>query len=157
MHYCPESAPSLAWDIPETLWNAVSRAAQIIALSCLSEQRFFMGHFSPHLNSTMFRVVSQGVTAGSDRVGLTYLRRGGALQVGGRRFSNTVFQQPPQIEGTECKTVNRRLARALEKAQRSRNPVWEPIAASLEPFLLGHARDARIGLGYLRHALSHGL
>ncbi|MGU3541015.1 hypothetical protein [Methylobacterium sp. A54F] len=136
---------AVPWDVPAALWDKVSRAAQILAVSCLAEQRFFMGHFSAHMNATMFRPVGQGISAGSDGIGLTYLRRGGALRVGGLRFSNAIFQRPPQIEGTECEVVNQRLAKALERAQRSNRPVWDPIAASLELFLLGHAEMPDLG------------
>jgi hypothetical protein len=135
---------AVPWDIPMTLWKAANCATQILGLSCMSEQRFYEGHFSAHLNATMFRIVGQAISAGSDRIGLTYLRRGGALRVGGRRFSDTVFQQPPQIEGTECSTVNLQLAKALYRAQRSEDPLWQPIAASLELFLLAHAETPEL-------------
>jgi hypothetical protein len=44
-----------AWNIPERMWTDVSRAAEILCLGCLAEQRFLEGHFSPHLNASMFR------------------------------------------------------------------------------------------------------
>jgi hypothetical protein len=128
-----------AWNIPDQMWGSARRAAEILALSCLAEQRFMEGHFSPHLNSTMFQVIGQRITAGSDQIGLFYPRRGGGLRVGGVRFKNVVFQRPSQIEGTRCEVVNVRLAQALSKARRSRSPVWDSVASSLEFFLLGNA------------------
>lgn len=136
---------SVIWDVPAARWNAARRASEMLALACLSEQQFFMGHFSPHMNATMFRLVGQEISAGSNGIGLTYPRRGGSLMVGGRTFDDVVFQQPPQIEGTNCGIVNGRLLKALQTARRSRNPVWEPIAASLEFFLLGHAETPELG------------
>jgi hypothetical protein len=135
----------VSWDVPAAQWDAVRHANKILTLACLSEQRFFMGHFSPHMNATVFRIVSQGISAGSNDIALTYSRRGNSLTVGGRTFGNTVFQQPPQIEGTTCETINLRLAKALQKARRSGSPVWEQVAASLEFFLLGHAEAPELG------------
>lgn len=127
------------WNVPDRMWGSARRAAEILALSCLAEQRFMEGHFSPHLNATMFQVIGQRVTAGSDQIGLFYPRRGGGLRVGGVRFKDVVFQRPSQVEGTKCEVVNVRLAKALSKARRSKSPVWDPIASSLEFFLLGNA------------------
>jgi hypothetical protein len=136
---------SVIWDIPASRWDAARRASEMLALACLSEQRFFMGHFSPHMNATMFRLVGQGISAGSGGIGLTYPRRGGSLMIGGRTFDDVVFQQPPQIEGTDCGIVNGRLLKAFQSARQSRNPVWEPIVASFEFFLLGHAETLELG------------
>jgi hypothetical protein len=136
---------AVAWDIPGSMWSAANRAAEILALSCLAEQRFLMGHFSPHLNATMFRLVGQGVTVGADGIGLTYPRRGQSLRALGWKFKDLAFQQPPQIEGTGCEVVNLRLAKALHKARSSNSPVWEPIASSLKLFLLGHAEMPDLG------------
>ena len=60
-----------AWNIPREHWNHASSAAKTLALACLSEQRFLEGHFSPHLNATMFHLVGQGVIAGSDQIAPT--------------------------------------------------------------------------------------
>ncbi|WP_262032007.1 hypothetical protein [Microvirga sp. Mcv34] len=128
-----------SWNIPDRMWGSARRAAEILALSCLAEQRFMEGHFSPHLNATMFQIIGQRITAGSDQIGLFYPRRGGGLRVGGVRFKDVVFQRPSQVEGTRCEVVNVRLARALTKASRSKSPIWDPIASSLEFFLLGNA------------------
>ena len=46
-----------SWNIPREHWNLANNAAETLALACLAEQRFFEGHFSPHLNSTMFHLV----------------------------------------------------------------------------------------------------
>jgi hypothetical protein len=132
------------WNIPDQMWGAARRAAQILAVSCLAEQRFMEGHFSPHLNATMFQIIGQRITSGSDQVGLFYPRRGGVLRVGGVRFTDVVFQRPSQVEGTKCDVVNIRLAKALSKARRAKSPVWDPIASSLEFFLLGNAEDPEL-------------
>lgn len=72
-----------AWNIPREYWNNANVAAKTLALACLAEQRFFEGHFSPHLNATMFHLIGQGITAGSDQIAPFYPRRGGGLQIGG--------------------------------------------------------------------------
>jgi hypothetical protein len=132
------------WNIPKSMWTDVSRAAEILALGCLAEQRFFE-RLSPHLNATMFRLIGQGIAAGSDRIALSYLRRGGGLNIGGLRFDDVIFQRPPQTEGTECKIIGTRLIKALAKARQARHPVWGPIASSLEVFLLAHAEAPELG------------
>jgi len=136
---------SQPWNIPERMWTAASRAAEMLALACLAEQRFLEGHNSPHLNATMFRLIGQGITAGSDQIAPVYPRRGSGLRIGGLRFKDIVFQRPSQIEGTECKVVGIRLLKGLDNARRAQHPVWEPIASSLELFLLGHAETPELG------------
>jgi hypothetical protein len=116
----------------------------LLALACLAEQRFLEGHNSPHLNATMFRLIGQGVTAGSDQIAPFYRRRGGGLRIGGLRFKDVVFQRPSQIEGTKCESICTRLIKGVEKARRARHPVWEAIASSLELFLLGHAETPEL-------------
>ena len=133
------------WSIPDRMWPTASRAAKMLALACLGEQRFLEGHFSPHLNTAMFHMIGQRVTAGSDQIAVFYPRRGGGLNVGGLRFKDIVFQRPPQVEGTECRAVGSRLLKGLEKARRGRHPVWEPIASSLDLFLLGHSETHELG------------
>jgi hypothetical protein len=73
-----------------------------------------------------------------------YPRRGQGLNVV-LRFKDIVFQRPPQIEGTECEAIGTRLLKGLEKACRAKHPVWQPIASSLELFLLGHAETPELG------------
>lgn len=133
-----------AWNIPRGHWNYANNAAKILALACLSEQRFFEGHFSPHLNATMFHIIGQGVTSGSDQIAPYYPRRGGGLQIGGLRFKDILFQRPPQIEGTECRTINERLLKAIEKARRLKDPSITAIDASLDLFLLAHAETPQL-------------
>jgi hypothetical protein len=53
-----------AWNIPREHWSYANSAAKTLALACLAEQRFFEGHFSPHLNATMFHLIGEGITAG---------------------------------------------------------------------------------------------
>jgi hypothetical protein len=136
-----------AWNIPREHWNYANNAAKILALACLSEQRFFEGHFSPHLNATMFHIIGQGVTSGSDQIAPYYPRRGGGLQIGGLRFKDIVFQRPAQIEGTECKTINELLVRALEKARRSKASAADAIDSSLEVFLLANTETPELDWG----------
>jgi hypothetical protein len=127
------------------MWKDAGRAAEILALASLAEQRFLEGHLSPHLNASMFRLVGQGITVGSDQITLFHPRRGQGLRIGGLRLKDVIFQRPPQIEGTECKIIGTRLLKGLEKARRTQHPVWEPIASSLEIFLLGHAETPELG------------
>jgi hypothetical protein len=127
------------WNIPRGHWNLAVDAAKKLALACLAEQRFFEGHFSPHLNATMFRIIGQGVSAGSDQIAPYFQRRGGGLQIGGLRFKDVVFQRPPQIEGTSCEAINERLLKALEKAERVKCSAAHAINSSLETFLLANA------------------
>jgi hypothetical protein len=133
-----------AWNIPREYWNYANSAAKTLALACLAEQRFFEGHFSPHLNATMFHLIGQGITAGSDQIAPFYPRRGGGLQIGGLRFKDIVFQRPSQIEGTECRIVNNRLLKALDRARRLKAPCIDAIDSSLETFLLGHAETPEL-------------
>ena len=135
------------WNIPREHWNFAVDAAKKLALACLAEQRFFEGHFSPHLNSTMFRIIGQGVSAGSDQISPYFPRRGGGLQIGGLRFRDVIFQRPPQIEGTSCEVINERLLRALEKAERLKCPVAQAVNSSLEAFLLANAETPDLDSG----------
>ena len=133
-----------AWNVPREHWNHANSAAKILALACLAEQRFLEGHFSPHLNATMFRLIGQGITAGLDQISPFYPRRGGGLQIGGLRFKDIVFQRPSQIEGTECGIINKRLLKAIEAARRFKAPCLDAIDSSLETFLLAHAETPEL-------------
>jgi hypothetical protein len=135
-----------AWNIPREYWNNANVAAKTLALACLAEQRFFEGHFSPHLNATMFHLIGQGITAGSDQIAPFYPRRGGGLQIGGMRFKDIVFQRPSQIEGTECSIVNNRLLTALKRARRLKAPCASAIDSSLEVFLLANSETPELDL-----------
>lgn len=132
------------WNIPRAHWDYASEASKTLAIACLSEQRFFEGHFSPHLNATMFHIIGQGVSAGSDQISPFYARRGGGLQIGGMRFKDIVFQRPPQIEGTACNLINAALIKAIGTARRLKLPVADAIDSSLELFLLGHSETAEL-------------
>lgn len=132
------------WNIPRAHWVYASEAAKTLAIACLSEQRFLEGHFSPHLNSTMFHIIGQGVSAGSDQIAPFFSRRGGGLQIGGMRFKDIVFQRPPQIEGTDCKLINTALIGAIGKARRRELPVSDAIDSSLELFLLAHSETPEL-------------
>jgi len=135
-----------AWNVPREHWKYANSAAKTLALICLAEQRFFEGHFSPHLNATMFHLIGQGITAGSDQIVPFYPRRGGGLQIGGLRFKDIVFQRPSQIEGTECRTVNDRLLNALRRARRFQAPCIDAIDSSLDAFLLAHSETPELDL-----------
>jgi hypothetical protein len=133
-----------AWNIPRKHWHHANNAAKTLALACLAEQRFLEGHFSPHLNATMFHLIGQGVTVGSEQIAPFYPRRGGGLQIGGLSFKDIVFQRPAQIEGTDCRSVNDRLIKALERARRFKAPCIDAIDFSLEIFLLAHAETPEL-------------
>ncbi|MBV8918484.1 HEPN domain-containing protein [Bradyrhizobium sp.] len=133
-----------AWNIPRNHWDLVAQATKTLALACLAEQRFFEGHFSPHLNSTMFRIIGQGVEAGSDRISPFFPRRGGGLQIGGMRYKDIQFQRPAQIEGTECHVVNQHLIKAIAKARRSNCSIIPALELSLDTFLLAHAETSEL-------------
>jgi hypothetical protein len=135
-----------AWNIPREHWKYANSAAKTLALACLSEQRFFEGHFSPHMNATMFHPIGQGVTVGSDQIAPYYPRRGGGLQIGGLRFKDIVFQRPSQVEGTECGIINDRLLKALKTARRFGTPNAQAIDSSLEVFLLAHSETPELDL-----------
>jgi hypothetical protein len=138
------SRHAISWDIPDRLWGAARGAVELLALSCLAEQRFLEGHFSPHLNATMFRLFGQGIVKESDGISLLIPRRGSGLRIGGLKFSDVRFQEPMQIQGTECKTINLHLAKALARSKKTNSPAWNPIASSLELFLLGHAETPEL-------------
>ncbi|MDI1263439.1 MAG: hypothetical protein PS018_09305 [bacterium] len=138
------SSGDRSWDIPRKSWDSAVGAAKTLALACLAEQRFFEGHFSPHLNATMFRIIGQGVSAGSDQIAPFFSRRGGGLQIGGLRFKDVVFQRPPQIEGTSCDVINEGLLRAIERATRTKCGAAQAILASLETFLLANTESPEL-------------
>ncbi len=127
------------WEIPENSWRNAARATDLLTLSCLSDQQFFKGHFTAHLNAAMFRPVSMHIDMNSDRASLFYRRRGGGLLAGGRSISETVFQQPPQVEGTGCDVASDLLARAISKARRAGHEIWDRVSASMDFFLLANA------------------
>jgi hypothetical protein len=135
-----------AWNIPRQHWKYANSAAKTLALACLAEQRFLEGHFSPHLNATMFHLIGQGITADSDQISPFYSRRGGGLQIGGLRFKDIVFQRPSQIEGTECGPINDRLLKAIKSAQRLKTSAFQAINSSLEVFLLAHSETPELDL-----------
>lgn len=136
---------AVRWDVPAKLLPQARRASELLALACLSEQRFMEeGHHFPHLNASMFRSVSMHVAQGDDHLSMTFRRRGSTLRMGGNRFSDTVFQQPPQIESTGCEVVNLQLAAAIEKARQDGDVIAEAIDASLEFFLLANAETPEL-------------
>jgi len=124
------------WNVSRRSWSTVHRASAVLAMACLSEQEFMRGHFAAHLNATMFRPVSFAISSRNDHMALSYPRRGGSLLAGGLRASQVKFQQPYQIEGTQCDVVNGRLANGLLKALRT--PSLSHLSEALEIFLLGH-------------------
>ncbi|CAN7380061.1 hypothetical protein LJR016_002222 [Devosia sp. LjRoot16] len=136
----------VAWDVGRDHVDAAMRAAEILALCCLSEQQYFEGFFAAHLNAAMFFAIGMPLRQSED-ISLSYPRRGMSLRVGGRTFSNTIFQQPPQVEGTRCDEVNARLLRALAKAKASGNPIWASLEAALQFFLLANAESMELNAG----------
>jgi hypothetical protein len=109
----------------------------------MAEHRFLEGHFSRHLNASMFQLVGHGIKAGSSSITLHFPRRGNGLRLY-TTTSNVKFQQPRQVEGTRCEIIGTRLARALTQAYRTKNSVWGPISSSLEFFFLGHSETQEL-------------
>jgi len=132
------------WNIPESQWSRAWMAADLLSLVCLAEQRFLEGHFSPHMNATMFRPIAQGISAGSSSISTFHRRRGSSLRIGGLKFEDVLFQCPPHVERTACETVNVQLAKALDRARRSKAPVWDAVSSSLPLFLLGHGETPEL-------------
>ncbi len=136
----------MAWNIPRQHWKYANSAAKTTRPSLLAEQRYFEEHFSPHLNATMFHLIGQGVTAGSDQISPFYSRRGGGLQIGGLRFKDIVFQRPSQVEGTECGPINDRLLKASSWRGASKRTPSKRSNSSLELFLLAHSETPELDL-----------
>lgn len=132
------------WDIPDELWSQARRSTEMLALSCMAEHRFLEGHFSRHLNASMFQLMGHGIKAGSSSITLHFPRRGNGLRLY-TSMSNVEFQQPRQIEGTRCEIIGTRLAKALTEAYRTKSSVWVPISSSLEFFFLGHSETQELG------------
>lgn len=133
--------PDLAWNISEELWPSAFQAAQLIALCALSEQEFLKGHFAPHLNATMFQPVSMSVSAASNTIGLYVRRRGGGLNIGGIGTKDFVFTEPPQVQRTECETIDEKLLEALTLARDKSPELARSITDSLQYFLLANAEE----------------
>lgn len=129
------------WRITEEQFSKVLYASEVLAVSCLSEQRFLLGHFAPHLNATIFRPVSMAINSENDAVSTTTRRRGQALRVGGLCFQSIKFQCPPQVEHTGCEEVNIGLARAIHRASRLKDPLSKRLGMSIPLFLLANAED----------------
>src|ERR1700730_7315835 len=129
------------WDVGDVRSEAWS-AAGLLALVALSEQRFFEGAMSPHLNAAIFRPIMQGIVPGSDRIALYIPRRGGASNVGGLRFSDVTFQMPLEAYHTECPALNSRLVEALNQAKHDGSDAFRRLSSSLPFFLLAHAETA---------------
>lgn len=127
---------SVAWDMPDKHWPCALAACKLLALGTLAEQRFLDNPiFRGHMNSTMFRPVNHAAIAGSNDISVYYPRRGGSLSVGGRTVTDTVFQQPYQIEGTRCKVVNTRLIKAVIRAENRAPKLFAAIETALDMFL----------------------
>ncbi len=133
------------WDIPDRLRSQARRSTEMLALSCMAEQRFLEGHFSPHLNASMFQLVEHRIRAGSNRISLHFPRRGNDLRLY-TTTDNVKFQQPRQVQGTRCEIIGTRLARALTDAYRTESPAWGPISSSLQFFFLGHSETQELSL-----------
>lgn len=136
----PRSA--VPWDMPDTSWPFAAGACKLLALGALAEQRFLCSplfHGQGHMNSTMFRPMNHVAIADSPYFSTLHNRRGGSLRVGGRKVTDTVFQQPYQIEGTRCDVVNTRLIQAVIKAEKKAPELFSAIETALDMFLLGHS------------------
>jgi hypothetical protein len=131
---------AVPWDMPDQRWPFAAGACKLLALGALAEQRFLCSPvFHGHMNSTMFRPANHIALADSPCFSTLHNRRGGSLRVGGRMVTDTVFQQPYQIEGTRCDAVNARLIRAVIKAEKEAPELFSAIETALDMFLLGHS------------------
>lgn len=131
---------AVPWYMPDSRWPLAAGASKLLALGALAEQRFLGSPlFHGHMNSTMFRPANHVAIAGSPYFSMHYSRRGGSLRVGGRTVTDTVFQQPHQIEGTRCDGVNTRLIQAVIRAEKKAPKLWSAIETALDMFLLGHS------------------
>ncbi|MBY5660916.1 hypothetical protein [Rhizobium leguminosarum] len=141
----PRSA--VPWDIPDNSWRRLAWAAELLAFGALAEQRFLVNPvFSPHMNAAMFRPVNHAVTAGSPFFSVFYPRRGGGLRVGGRSATNTVFQQPYQVEGTKCGRINNRLIRAILQAERMSPAIFNAVQSALDLWLLANSESPELDI-----------
>lgn len=116
-------------------------AVKVLAFACLAEQRFFEGFFSPHLNSSMFKLFGQPISTQSERISLRLHRRGMPLLVGGLKFTDLTFQQPTQAAFTECKIVPPDLLRSISVVARSNGELWHAAHRSIDLFLLAHSES----------------
>ena len=129
------------WHIDQERHSDVLTASRILAISALSEQRFY-DQLAPTMNSTMFHVVLQGIEIGSDSLALPIRRRGLSSRTGGLTYDRVVFQQPLQIDYTKIENdFPVRILHALEDARSNQSTAWQAIEASLGFFLRGHADD----------------
>jgi len=128
-----------SWDIPENLWSKFFQASEFLALVAMAEQRFFEGHFSSHINATVFRPVIHGINPGKDRLSISVRWRDGGLLAGGYRFEDVIFQMPREAYSTECPSFSLKFAKALDRARTSNSTVAMAIKEALPFFLLGHS------------------
>ena len=132
------------WHIDPERHSDVLTASKILAISALSDQRFYE-QIAPMMNSTMFHVVIQGIEIGRDALALPIRRRGLSSRTGGLTYDRIIFQQPLQIDYTKLKNdVPSRMLCALESARSSQSPAWKAIESSLGFFLRGHADDQEL-------------
>jgi hypothetical protein len=126
--------------MPDKSWPFAAGACKLLALGALAEQRFLCSPvFHGHMNSTMFRPANHIALADSPYFSTLHNRRGGSLRVGGRKVTDTVFQQPYQVEGTRCDAVNTRLIQAVVKSENKAPELFSAIETALDMFLLGHS------------------
>lgn len=104
------------WYVPEDELPAALSAAHTLALAAMSEQRFFEGHFAPHVNATVFRPIGQRISPPSTRVAVSIPWRDGGLTTGGWDFGDVAFQEPPQVHGAKCPEIPQGFVAALEQA-----------------------------------------
>jgi hypothetical protein len=125
------------------LWRGAQAAADILAVTAMSNQRFFQ-QLSPHVNATNFRPIFQGVSQDSDRIALFVRRRGSSLNVGGYHFDDVKFQMPLSAYHTECPQLPKRFCDAVNRARTRRTATWVALEESLPLFLLGHAETPEL-------------
>ena len=103
--FVTKPGPDYSRYVPESELRDAFSAARTLALAAMSEQRFFEGHFAPHINATAFRPSGQRISPPSTRIAVSIPWRDGGLQIGGWNFGQPLFQEPLQIHGTKCPDV----------------------------------------------------
>ena len=116
----------------------------MLAFVALSEQEFFDGWASPHLNATIFRPLFQGVCAGTHRLSIIVNRRDGPLVSAGYQFQDVTFQAPLESMSTSCPHLSEPLVKAVNSAWSKSSVAWSSIVASLPAFLIANSESSEL-------------
>lgn len=122
------------WHTPDG--DLAELSCKMLALACLSRQRFFNSSRS-YLNGAMFTPVFQECNPGSQGITLVVQRRTGTLLDGGWQFNDLMFQATPTIPTEACEAPALDMLHALNVARAAGSHLWDRIATALPFFLLG--------------------